>query len=102
MADWELFAIGRSDFAVREAKKRHRQAMQADTILAAATILHYCCDMWAQAAHGGIYPGMAERACGPKAIRHIVHLANHPTLINMWERAHDKETTMTLDFGGAS
>ncbi|NDK91752.1 hypothetical protein GYA93_19555 [Gordonia desulfuricans] len=98
MADWELFALGRSDFGISGAKKRHRQAMQADTILAAATILHYCCDMWAQAAHGGTYTAMARRHCGPGAVRHIVHLANQQALINAWEQAHSEATL----FGGGA
>lgn len=79
---------------VRVAKKRWREILNAPTLLAAARLTHYKCDVWAQSRHGGMYVKMAERYCGKDALRHIVCIANKPWLIEAWSAVRAEQPAL--------
>ena len=52
----------------------------------AEAIHEQCCDMWAQAAHGGYFANLAEEHCGENAAKHVDAYTRTRWVIELHER----------------
>lgn len=84
--DWETCS---HPHHVKRAKARWAEAMKADTLVGAATVLHYRCDYWNDTS---LPIANREGYCGPNAERHIAHYAGLPWLVDAYT-THPERTT---------